>query len=445
MARLSLTNIHKDLPDSKALFDDLCMNVKEGEFVVVFGESGCGKTTLLRMIAGLDQQYSGSLLFDNKEMNGVPAEQRGVGLMSQSASLFPHMTVTDNVLFPLKVAGISKAEQQVQLEHIASVVGINDFLNRYPKQLSGGQQQRVALARCLIQKPRIFLLDEPLSNLDRAAKVNLRMQIQKIQRELGITTLFVTHDQEEAMQLADRIVVLGRVNHHSSGENTDTGTDSLDNDNTSTLTQILQIDSPETLFFTPKHLHVAQMFGNPMINLINAVVEESQGGHQRVVLSSPIVENEAHIGENQNDKHDGGHEEIKAGENFEWMGIAATAKVVEPKVILGIRAEGIKLLKKVEPVLESVLKSDIKRNLLGDIAQLEMINGEYLCYFNFAQINGNTVRLVAKWPNSSQSADSIQGKMPQIGERWQFDFVNTPLLVFKQSGHLIGKIKLSAQ
>lgn len=384
MARLKLNNISKVLSDTKPLFENLCLHVNEGEFVVVFGESGCGKTTLLRIVAGLEQDFSGDVFFDEQSMNFVPAEQRRVGLMFQSASLFPHMTVKQNVAFPLKVA---KASHSIDwFNQVVDMVGIVDFLDRYPAQLSGGQQQRVALARCLVQKPALFLLDEPLSNLDRAAKINLRQQIQNLHRELGTTTLFVTHDQEEAMQLADKIVVLGNPKGSGAG------------------TRVLQIDTPDNIFFNPEHQMVAQMFGNPMINLLPALIQDN---------GSLLLSNGTRI-------------------SFLWLGKDKLSDAVM-NITIGIRADGLRLLERASEQKPNTIHPTAK------VVRVEMVNGDYHCYSQLINKMGETQEIVVKHTPSGESAEAID--VPEEGEYWRFEFKAFPLLVFSPAGDLLGKIE----
>jgi len=189
---------------------DLSFN--KGEFVSLLGPSGCGKTTILRMIAGFERPTSGRILVEGKDITAQPANQRKIGMVFQSYALFPNMNVADNIGFGLKVAGVGRAERDKRVDEMLALIGLSGYGKRYPFELSGGQQQRVALARALAPRPRMLLLDEPLSALDAKIRVSLREQIRAIQRELGITTVFVTHDQEEALSISDRIVVMNAGN-----------------------------------------------------------------------------------------------------------------------------------------------------------------------------------------------------------------------------------------
>ena len=206
MVRVELRNVLKEWDDFRLGIGEL--EVKDGEFLTLLGPSGCGKTTTLRMIAGFERPDRGEILFDGRPVNDLPPYERNIGIVFQDYALFPHMTVFKNVAFGLEMKGLPKMEIERKVRWALEVVGLTGFENRYPEQLSGGQQQRVALARALVVEPEVLLLDEPLSNLDAKIREKLRGEIKRIQRELGITTLYVTHDQEEAMAISDRIAVM---------------------------------------------------------------------------------------------------------------------------------------------------------------------------------------------------------------------------------------------
>jgi putative spermidine/putrescine transport system ATP-binding protein len=207
MAFLELTNLEKTFGANRVV-KDFNLGIEKGEFISLLGPSGCGKTTVLRMVAGFETPTSGSIQINGQDVTGQRTNQRAIGMMFQAYALFPNMTVADNVAFGLKVKGVPRAERDTRVTEMLRLIGLPDLANRYPFQLSGGQQQRVALARALAPRPKVLLLDEPLSALDAKVRVSLRNEIRDIQRELGITTIFVTHDQEEAMSISDRIVVM---------------------------------------------------------------------------------------------------------------------------------------------------------------------------------------------------------------------------------------------
>ena len=207
MSFLRLSNLEKTFGQNRVV-KDFSLDVAKGEFISLLGPSGCGKTTVLRMVAGFEVPTSGSITIDGQELTGQKPNSRNIGMMFQAYALFPNLTVGENVAFGLKVKGVPRAQRKARVEEMLSLIGLPDLAGRYPFQLSGGQQQRVALARALAPSPRVLLLDEPLSALDAKVRVSLRTEIRAIQKELGITTIFVTHDQEEAMSISDRIVVM---------------------------------------------------------------------------------------------------------------------------------------------------------------------------------------------------------------------------------------------
>ena len=207
MSYLSLDHLEKTFGTNRVV-KDFSLAIDKGEFVSLLGPSGCGKTTVLRMVAGFESPTSGRITIDGQDVTGLRANARNIGMMFQAYALFPNLTVAENVAFGLKVKGVARAERDSRVAEMLALIGLPDLGGRYPFQLSGGQQQRVALARALAPRPRVLLLDEPLSALDAKVRVSLRNEIRSIQQELGITTIFVTHDQEEAMSISDRIVVM---------------------------------------------------------------------------------------------------------------------------------------------------------------------------------------------------------------------------------------------
>src|SRR2546428_1056508 len=209
VAEVELRGVSKGYKDTTAV-DDLSLHIKDREFVALLGPSGCGKTTTLRMLAGFIRPDSGQILIDGKDVTNVPPERRPTAMVFQSYALWPHMTVADNIAFGLRLRRLPKTEVEDRTGRMLEVVGLPGVMKRYPSQLSGGQQQRVALARALVLGPKILLLDEPLSNLDAKLRVRMRDEIRRIQQELQITTVYVTHDQEEALTMADRIAVMNK-------------------------------------------------------------------------------------------------------------------------------------------------------------------------------------------------------------------------------------------
>lgn len=207
MSFLTLSHLEKVFGANRVV-KDFNLSVEKGEFISLLGPSGCGKTTVLRMVAGFEVPTSGGISIDGQVVTGLKPNQRNIGMMFQAYALFPNLTVAENVAFGLKVKGVAKAQRDARVDEMLRLIGLPEMAGRYPFQLSGGQQQRVALARALAPSPRVLLLDEPLSALDAKVRVSLRNEIREIQRELGITTIFVTHDQEEALSMSDRVVVM---------------------------------------------------------------------------------------------------------------------------------------------------------------------------------------------------------------------------------------------
>ncbi|WP_024302061.1 ABC transporter ATP-binding protein [Pseudogulbenkiania sp. MAI-1] len=246
MAAVSLQGIEKDFGSTRTLFG-IDLEIADGEFVVFVGPSGCGKSTLLRSIAGLEEITGGELKIDGVRVNELPPVKRGISMVFQSYALYPHMSVFENMAFGLKLAGQRKADYTQQVEQVAKVLQIEHLLARKPKELSGGQRQRVAIGRAIVQRPKVFLFDEPLSNLDAALRVQMRIEIARLHRELKTTMIYVTHDQVEAMTLADRIVVLraGRIE---------------------------QVGTPTELYYEPANRFVAGFLGSPSMNFLTGTL-----------------------------------------------------------------------------------------------------------------------------------------------------------------------------
>ncbi|WP_233809991.1 ABC transporter ATP-binding protein [Paraburkholderia sp. HP33-1] len=247
MARVQLRNIRKAF-DSHEIIGNLNLEIADGEFVVFVGPSGCGKSTLMRMIAGLEDIDGGDLTIDGVRMNELPPAKRGIAMVFQSYALYPHMTLYDNMAFGLKLAGTKKPEIDAAVKSAAKILHIDHLLERKPRQLSGGQRQRVAIGRAITRKPTVFLFDEPLSNLDAALRVKMRLEFARLHDELKATMIYVTHDQVEAMTLADRIVVL------SAGK-------------------LEQVGSPNQLYHAPANRFVAGFIGSPKMNFLEGVVQ----------------------------------------------------------------------------------------------------------------------------------------------------------------------------
>jgi multiple sugar transport system ATP-binding protein len=246
MAEIQIRGVHKRWGSFVGV-DDFNLTIKDREFLVLLGPSGCGKTTTMRMVAGLEDATEGDILIDGKRVNDLDPKDRDVAMVFQSYALYPNMNVYENIRFPLKVRGVDPATHEARVLRAADMVELRPFLKRKPAELSGGQRQRVALARAIVREPNVFLMDEPLSNLDAKLRVSTRAQIKHLSHELGVTTIYVTHDQIEAMTLADRVVVMNNG-------------------------MIQQVGAPTDIYDRPANTFVASFIGNPAMNLIDGHV-----------------------------------------------------------------------------------------------------------------------------------------------------------------------------
>ncbi len=247
MSSVTLKNVCKKY-DSKVVIDNIDLEIKDKEFVVLVGASGCGKSTILRMIAGLEEISSGDILIGDKKVNDIPPKDRDIAFVFQSYALYPHMTVRENIAFGLKMRKVDKATIEKKVQEAAEILNLTEYLDRKPKQLSGGQRQRVALGRAIVRNPKVFLMDEPLSNLDAKLRVQMRAEIKKLHEKLQTTFIYVTHDQTEALTMGDRIVVLDKG-------------------------KIQQVAAPEEIYSNPANTFVAGFVGSPQMNFINAKIE----------------------------------------------------------------------------------------------------------------------------------------------------------------------------
>jgi multiple sugar transport system ATP-binding protein len=271
MADVELRGVSKSFGTSPVL-RNIDLSVKDGEFLVLVGPSGCGKSTLLRSIAGLDEVDSGDILIGGERMNGVPPAKRGIAMVFQSYALYPHMTLHDNMAFGLKLAGKSRSEIESAVEAAADLLDIRHLLDRKPKTLSGGQRQRVAIGRAIVRQPSVFLFDEPLSNLDAALRVRMRYEFARLHQRLKTTTIYVTHDQVEAMTLADRIAILDRGEIH-------------------------QLGTAEELYQRPASRFVAGFVGSPQMNFIEAKLDHADNDRAAVKLrNGALIEAAVNVG-----------------------------------------------------------------------------------------------------------------------------------------------------
>jgi multiple sugar transport system ATP-binding protein len=271
MARVALDRVSKIYPDGTRAVNEMSLDVRDGEFMVLVGPSGCGKTTALRMVAGLEDISEGVLTIGERVVNHVPSRDRDIAMVFQSYALYPHLSVYENIAFGLRLRKMSKEEIDERVQRAAKTLGLEEYLKRKPRALSGGQRQRVAMGRAIVRQPAAFLMDEPLSNLDAKLRVQTRAEIAKLQSDLGVTTIYVTHDQIEAMTMGDRVAVMRK------GE-------------------LQQVDEPQTLYDRPLNLFVGGFIGSPAMNMLDATIEQSNGdwrakiGKQEVSLGAETLE-----------------------------------------------------------------------------------------------------------------------------------------------------------
>ncbi|MDY0277542.1 MAG: sn-glycerol-3-phosphate ABC transporter ATP-binding protein UgpC [Acholeplasma sp.] len=344
MATLLLRNINKIYPNNVQAVFDFNLEIKDKEFIVLVGPSGCGKSTTLRMVAGLEEISSGELYIDNELVNDQPPKDRNIAMVFQSYALYPHMTVYDNMAFGLKLRKMPKPEIEEKVNNAAEILGLKEYLKRKPKALSGGQRQRVALGRAIVRNAKVFLMDEPLSNLDAKLRVQMRGELIKLHRKIETTTIYVTHDQIEAMTMADRIVVM------------DAG-------------YIQQVASPKEIYDFPINKFVAGFIGTPPMNFVNVTVNkkgECTINNQKFVLPK---------------------EQVKILEDF---------YMIDKEVIMGIRPEDLHL------DMEEELK-DTTVNILVDVA--ELLGSETNIY---TELNGNNVCAVVNAKTGIHIGDKLK-------------------------------------
>jgi multiple sugar transport system ATP-binding protein len=326
VAEVTFEDVSKIYPDGTRAVDDMSLQIQDGEFMVLVGPSGCGKTTALRMVAGLEEISEGLLRIGDKVVNQVPPRDRDIAMVFQSYALYPHLTVYDNIAFGLRLRKTSKQEIDKRVQDTARILGLEQFLKRKPRALSGGQRQRVAMGRAIVRQPQAFLMDEPLSNLDAKLRVQMRAEIAKIQGDLGTTTLYVTHDQVEAMTMGDRVAVMRK------GE-------------------LQQVDTPQNLYDNPVNLFVGGFIGSPAMNLVEATLEGSDGELQATLGSQKVSLGEA--------------VSIRPG----------LKQYAGRDVILGIRPEDLEDVR-----LETDTPSD--RRIQGNVVLTEALGSEIMVHFN---------------------------------------------------------------
>ena len=299
MAQVAFNNVSKVYGDGTRAVNALDLQIEDGEFMVFVGPSGCGKTSALRMVGGLEAISDGELMIGERVANDLGPKERDVAMVFQNYALYPHMSVFDNIAFPLRAQGVASAEIKERVPRIAKQLALDEHLKRRPRNLSGGQRQRVAMGRALVREPQVFLMDEPLSNLDAKLRVEMRGELTRLQREVGVTTIYVTHDQVEAMTMGDRIAVMRKGVLEQQG-------------------------SPQTLYNEPANLFVAQFIGSPAMNLFRATLDRADGrlilvlGDQKLALP--------------NRPQLAGHREVAVGIRPEHLRDGATAPAELPRL-----------------------------------------------------------------------------------------------------------------
>jgi multiple sugar transport system ATP-binding protein len=329
MAAVAFEGVGKVYPDGTRAVSGLDLTISDGEFMVFVGPSGCGKTTALRMVAGLEEISEGVLRIGERVINYVPSRDRDIAMVFQSYALYPHLSVYDNMAFGLRVKKLPKKEIDRRVQRAAHTLGLEQFLKRKPRALSGGQRQRVAMGRAIVREPQAFLMDEPLSNLDAKLRVQMRAEISQLQHDLGVTTIYVTHDQIEAMTMGQRVAVMRK------GE-------------------LQQVADPQTLYDRPVNLFVGGFIGSPAMNMLEANIERSDGslvavaGNQRLVLAEELIAKRPAL------------------ERYEGR-----------DVILGIRPEELE---------DAALAKDIPtdRHLRGEVRLREALGSEIMVHFTIA-------------------------------------------------------------
>ena len=321
MATVDMDKVNKVYENGFHAVKDLTLDVGEGEFMVLVGPSGCGKTTALRMVAGLEDITSGLLRIGGKVVNDETPKERDIAMVFQNYALYPHMTVSENIGFALKLRKLPKTEIAAKVKETAEILGLTEWLDRKPGQLSGGQRQRVAMGRAIVREPSVFLMDEPLSNLDAKLRVQMRAEVQRIQRRINVATIYVTHDQIEAMTMGDRVAVM------RSGV-------------------LQQVDHPQHLYDRPDNLFVAAFIGSPAMNLYEASLTEDAGGVRlgSQELALPVLCRDAHPG---------------------------LARFAGKKIVVGLRPEH----------LPAATDADSGPKLTGNVDLVEALGSELVIHF----------------------------------------------------------------
>jgi multiple sugar transport system ATP-binding protein len=335
MAQVAFERVSKIYPDGTRAVNDVNLEIQDGEFMVLVGPSGCGKTTALRMVAGLEEISEGVLKIGERVVNHTPSRDRDIAMVFQSYALYPHLSVYENIAFGLRLKKMPKDEIDARVKRASDLLGLDDYLKRKPRALSGGQRQRVAMGRAIVREPAAFLMDEPLSNLDAKLRVQMRAEIAKLQQDLGVTTIYVTHDQIEAMTMGDRVAVMRK------GE-------------------LQQVDEPQSLYDRPVNLFVGGFIGSPAMNMLDAEVVSANGG-----LGAKVGDQTISLGAET-------LEQRPALKRFEGK-----------RVILGIRPEDLE---------DAALEAEAQGNhtLTGRLELRESLGSEIMAHFSITGAHAET-------------------------------------------------------
>jgi multiple sugar transport system ATP-binding protein len=366
VATVSLDKVNKVYENGFHAVKDLSVDIADGEFMVLVGPSGCGKTTALRMVAGLEDITSGILKIGGKEANDETPKERDIAMVFQNYALYPHMTVAENIGFALKLRKLPKDQLDKKVKEAAEILGLTDWLDRKPGQLSGGQRQRVAMGRAIVREPSVFLMDEPLSNLDAKLRVQMRAEVARIQRRIGVATIYVTHDQVEAMTMGDRVTVLRAG-------------------------VLQQVDTPQNLYDNPDNIFVAAFIGSPAQNLYDATLTEGARsiklGSQEVPLPDAV--------------------RVKR---------PALASYANKEVVVGMRPEHLPAAK----------PGDTGSTLVGDVDLIEALGSELVVHFTIDAhrviAEGAVEKDEAEAVNAGEGVARVDAKNPvKVGDRMTFN------------------------
>lgn len=360
---INLSHVKKVYPNGYEAIREFNLDIEDNEFLVLVGPSGCGKSTLLRMIAGLEEVSSGSIIMDGKEISHLEPKERNIAMVFQDYALYPHMTVYDNIAFSLKMRRIERKIIEKKVHEAAAILELEDYLQRKPGDLSGGQRQRVAMGRAIVREPKVFLMDEPLSNLDAKLRVQMREEIAQLHQRLNTTFIYVTHDQTEAMTLGTRVVVMNK------GE-------------------IEQVDSPQHLYENPAKLFVASFIGAPKMNLLEAKLENDKSSSDNTNPLLKFADSQLSLSADQCTKI----------QNY------FNTNTLSESVILGIRPEHIDLLESSE-IEEDVFQAELKF--------YEMLGDEGLIYCNFQGVDLRILHPHQRYFNKGEKIN-IRFKLEQI-------------------------------